>query len=171
MTTLREAGASERASRWWPHPLYGDGERWSSTSVRRALAEGDLDRRRCDARTALHAARRSRARRPARRDLGVSDGESRVVAQPGAARPRVSTPGRSRLDGTWWPAAISVGDPPAVLRRRRPPRRGPRRGLRGRPLRPDASTCSFWRACAVKATFADVGELTDQIGRDVEKTQ
>jgi riboflavin kinase/FMN adenylyltransferase len=150
-------------------PLFGDGERWSSTSVRQSLDKGDLD-----------GATRVLGRPFSLRGV-VEHGDQRgeTLGFPTANLSFPSTQalpdegvyaGAARLEGVWWAAAISVGTRPQfyedgellvevyVL--------GFEGDLYGRTL-----DVVFLERLRAQETFADVEELTAQIGRDVDKTR
>jgi riboflavin kinase/FMN adenylyltransferase len=94
-----------------PSPLFGDVERWSSTSVRSALDNGDL------------AGAESVLGHPfvLRGVVGHGDARGEGLGFPTAnltLAPHQALPGEgvyagaTKLDGSWWPAAISVGTRP-----------------------------------------------------------
>jgi riboflavin kinase / FMN adenylyltransferase len=150
-------------------PPFGEGERWSSSSVRRALESGDL----ASAERVLgrpfglrgivtHGDERGAA-------LGFPTANLALAANQGLPAEGVYA-GAARVDAEWWPAAISVGTRPQfyddgellvevhVV--------GYEGNLYGRAL--DAV---FLERLRGQETFADVDELKAQIGRDVAKTR
>ncbi|HSN03091.1 MAG TPA: bifunctional riboflavin kinase/FAD synthetase [Acidimicrobiales bacterium] len=92
--------------------LFGDGQRWSSTAVRRALAEGDVERAGVILGRAfvlrgevIHGDARGS-------DLGFPTANVAAVARQQLPLTGIYA-GAARLpDGRWWPAAISVGTRP-----------------------------------------------------------
>jgi riboflavin kinase/FMN adenylyltransferase len=150
-------------------PLFGEGERWSSTSVRDALESGDL------------ASAGKILGRPFSLRGIVEHGDQRgetlgfptanLALSSAQALPDEGVyAGAARVDGKWWPAAISVGTRPQfyedgdllvevyVL--------GFEGNLYGRTL-----DVVFLERLRAQSTFGDVQELTAQIGRDVDKTR
>lgn len=107
---LEEVGAKVGFS-VHPTSLFGDGARWSSTLVRSALAQGDLE------------IARKMLGRPftLRGEVVHGDERGRTLGFP-TANLSLSTyqqlpaegvyAGATCADGTWWPAAISVGTRP-----------------------------------------------------------
>jgi riboflavin kinase/FMN adenylyltransferase len=151
-----------------PAPLFGDTERWSSTSVRSALEVGDLE--------------------STQRILGhpfvlrgtVEHGDARgeELGFPTAnltLAPRQALPGEgvyagaTQLDGAWWAAAISVGTRPQfyedgdLLVEVHLP------GFNGDLYGADLDTV-FLSRLRDQMTFSNVSELTQQIRTDVDKT-
>jgi len=165
---LKEIGA-EKGFDVVQAPLYGDGTRWSSTSVRRALDVGDLER----ATSVLGHPFTLRG------VVGHGDDRGESLGYPTAnltVLPEQQLPmegvyaGATNLNGTWWPSAISVGTRPQfydegellvevfVL--------GFDGDLYG--LTIDVVFLSRLRA---QSRFGSVEELTQQIGRDVAQTR
>jgi riboflavin kinase/FMN adenylyltransferase len=110
VATLGEVGA-QRGFSVWPAPLYGDGERWRSTSVRAALARGDLEAARSILGrpftlrgTVVHGDERGE-------ELGYPTANLDVAAHQQLPAEGVYA-GATTRDGKWWPAAISVGTRP-----------------------------------------------------------
>jgi riboflavin kinase / FMN adenylyltransferase len=150
-------------------PTHGDGARWSSSAVRRALESGDLvETRRVRGRPFVlhgvveHGDNRGEA-------LGFPTANLSVAKEQALPAEGVYA-GALFLEGVWWPAAISVGTRPqfyedgALLVEVHVV--GFTGGLYGRAL--DAV---FLARLRDQTTFANVDELIAQIGRDVEKTQ
>lgn len=93
-------------------PIYGEGHRWSSTAVRRALSEGDLERA------------NAMLGRPftLRGVVGHGDARGAQLGFPTAnlvGAPRQQLPSQGvyagavrTTSGEWWPGAISVGQRP-----------------------------------------------------------
>jgi riboflavin kinase/FMN adenylyltransferase len=150
-------------------PTHGDGARWSSTAVRRALESGDLvEARRILGRPFMlhgvveHGDNRGEALGFPTANLGVAK-EQALPAEGVYA-------GATFLEGAWWPAAISVGTRPqfyddgALLVEVHVV------GFAGQ-LYGRALDVVFLARLRDQTTFAGVDELVAQIGRDVEKTQ
>jgi riboflavin kinase/FMN adenylyltransferase len=150
-------------------PTHGDGTRWSSSAVRRALQSGDV----VEARRVLgrpftlhgvveHGDNRGEA-------LGFPTANLSVTGEQALPTEGVYA-GATFLEGAWWPAAISVGTRPqfyddgALLVEVHVV--GFAGQLYGRAL--DVAFLAHLRA---QTTFASVDELVAQIARDVEKTQ
>lgn len=150
-------------------PLFGDVERWSSTSVREALGKGDLE----SASMVLG--------RPFSLRGVVEHGDQRgeTLGFPTAnlkLSPTQELPaegvyaGAARTGETWWPAAISVGTRPQfyedgdllvevhIV--------GYEGNLYGRAL-----DVLFFERLRGQDTFANVEKLKEQIARDVTKTR
>ena len=94
-----------------PAPLAGDGERWSSTSVRRALATGDLEAARAILGHAftlrgavVHGDQRGAALGFPTANLAL--GRYQQLPEDGVYA------GAARVGERWWPAAVSVGTRP-----------------------------------------------------------
>ncbi len=168
LQTLRAAG-EERGFDVVVAPTHGDGERWSSTSVRAALADGDLDRatsilgRPFTLRgLVVHGDERGG-------ELGFKTANLELPASQALPAEGVYA-GSLELDGSWWPAAISVGRRPQfyehgvllvevhVV--------GYEADLYGRVLDVD-----FLARLREQMTFSSEAELSTQIGLDVAKTQ
>jgi riboflavin kinase / FMN adenylyltransferase len=150
-------------------PTHGDGERWSSTAVRRALERGDV----AEARRVLgrpfvlrgvveHGDNRGEA-------LGFPTANLSVAREQALPAEGVYA-GATLLEGTWWGAAISVGTRPqfyddgALLVEIHVV--GFAGSLYGRTM-----DVVFLARLRDQTTFASVDELVAQIGRDVAKTQ
>jgi riboflavin kinase/FMN adenylyltransferase len=167
VATLREAGA-EMGFSVWPAPLHGEAERWSSTSVRKALARGDLE----EAQSVLgrpfilrgkvvHGDERGEA-------LGYPTANMALAAHQQLPAEGVYA-GETIRDGQWWPAAISLGTRPQfyddgelvvevyVL------------GFEG-DLYDSTLDVVFSTRLRDQMTFRNVNELTTQIERDVVET-
>ena len=107
---------STEGERWGflvsPSVLFGDGQRWSSTAVRRALAEGDV------ARAGVILGRpfvlRGEVIHGDARGTDLGYPTANVVVASRQELPETGIyAGAARLpDGRWWPAAISVGTRP-----------------------------------------------------------
>ncbi len=168
LATLRAAG-EEHGFDVVAAPTHGGDERWSSTSVRQALAAGDLDRAASilghpfTLRGAVvHGDERGR-------ELGFSTANLQLADRQALPDEGVYA-GAVELDGTGWPAAISVG--------RRPQYYddgdllvevhlvGYQGDLYGRRL-----DVLFLARLRGQTTFANESELSEQIGLDVAKTQ
>jgi riboflavin kinase/FMN adenylyltransferase len=106
--SLLEAQGAQRGFKVFAAPIYGAAARWSSTVVRRALADGDLELANATLGrpfvlrgTVVHGDARGG-------DLGFPTanlelGEHQQVPQTGVYA------GAARVAGSWWPAAISIG--------------------------------------------------------------
>jgi riboflavin kinase / FMN adenylyltransferase len=152
-----------------PALIYNDGQRWSSTAVRAALANGDLAR----ATTVLgrpftlrgevvHGAARGEALGFPTANLALA--ERQQLPELGIYAGAVRTP-----DATWWPAAISVGTRPqfyddaeALVEVHVA---GYRDDLYGATL-----DVSFLERLRGEMKFDSVAGLVDQIERDVVAT-
>jgi riboflavin kinase/FMN adenylyltransferase len=168
LSLLRDVGAL-RGFDVVAAPTHGDGTRWSSTAVRRALESGDVvEARRILGRPFVlhgvveHGDNRGEA-------LGFPTANLSVVREQALPAEGVYA-GAAFLDGAWWAAAISVGTRPQfyedgellvevhVV--------GYSGQLYGRPL--DVVLLARLRD---QTTFASVDGLVAQIGQDVEKSQ
>lgn len=145
-----------------------DGRPVSSTSVREALAEGDLDwpERALGRRYAVEGQVVTGAGRG--KDLGYPTANLRIpdgILIPG----RGVYAGRAAIGGRWWTAAINVGINPT---------------FGGVPLHVEAYvldfdgdlggqvlTVEFWARLRDEVRFDSPGELTRQIAEDVERTR
>jgi riboflavin kinase/FMN adenylyltransferase len=145
-----------------------DGRPVSSTSVREALAEGDLDwpeqalgRRYAVEGQVVAGAGRGKGLGYPTANLRIPDG----ILIPG----RGVYAGRAAIGGRWWAAAINVGINPT---------------FGGVPLHVEAYvldfdgnlrgqvvTVEFWARLREELRFDSPGELTRQIGQDVERTR
>ena len=167
VTMLSDVGA-ELGFDVIPAPLFGGAQRWSSTSVRRALAVGDL----ASAESVLGHAFVLRGvveHGDARgEDLGFPTANLRLSPQQALPSEGVYA-GATELDGTWWPAAISVGTRPQFYEEGEllvevhvPGFKGDLYGLE--------LDVVFLARLRDQMTFASVGELTSRIDDDVAKT-
>jgi riboflavin kinase/FMN adenylyltransferase len=150
-------------------PTHGDGDRWSSTAVRRALADGDLERaesilgRRFVLRGVVeHGDERGK-------ELGFPTANLEIAEDQALPAEGVYA-GVVTFDGVEWPAAISVGRRPQFYDDGRLLVEvyvvGFDGDLYGRAL--DVVFLSRLRA---QTTFSNEAELSAQIGRDVATTQ
>ena len=170
LATLRAAGA-ERGFDVVAAPTHGDDERWSSTSVRRALADGDLDRAAAHPRTPLHPARDRHPRRRARGRAGLSDGQPATRPGTRPSRSEGVYAGAVELDGAWRAGGDLGRAPSAVLPRRGAPRRSAPSRLRRHSLRPGARRRLSRPCCATRRPSPARRSSSEQIGRDVAQTQ
>ncbi len=107
---LREVGAERGFDVVSPSP-FGEPQRWSSTSVRRALESGDLD----TARAVLGRPFTLRAEVVHGDERGAALGfpTANLASAANQQLPKEGVyAGVARVEGTWWPAAISVGTRP-----------------------------------------------------------
>jgi riboflavin kinase / FMN adenylyltransferase len=145
-----------------------DGRRVSSTSIREALAEGDLvwpekalGRRYAVEGTVVPGAGRGKGLGFPTANLRTPDGL--LLPARGVYAGRAATAGR------WWKAAINIGTNPT---------------FGGEPFHLEAHlldfagdldaevlTVEFWARLRDEQRFASAGELSLQIGRDVERTR
>lgn len=150
-------------------PLFGDGERWSSTSVRRALEKGDLE-------SAAQVLGRPFALRGV-----VEHGDQRgeTLGFPTAnlkLSPTQELPaegvyaGAARVDAQWWPAAISLGTRPQFYEDGDLLVEVHLVGFEG-DLYGQTMDVVFLQRLRDQETFADLEKLIAQIARDVEKTR
>jgi riboflavin kinase/FMN adenylyltransferase len=168
LALLFEVGA-ERGFDVVAAPTHGEGERWSSSAVRRALESGNLDESR---RILGHpfALRGVVAHGDNRgEELGYPTANLSVMKEQALPAEGVYA-GATHIDGVWWPAAISVGTRPQfyvdgellvevhVV--------GYEGLLYGRTL-----DVVFLSRLREQTTFSSVDELVAQIGRDVEQTR
>ena len=151
-----------------PAPLYGDPERWSSTSVRRALRDGDL----VGAERVLghHFALRGEVAHGAERGKSLGYPTANLTVAPHQALPGNGVyAGATCIGERWWPAAISVGTRPQfyehgdLLVEVHVP--GYDGNLYNRNLE-----VVFLARLRAQMTFSSVEELTTQIELDVVKT-
>ncbi len=165
---LREAGV-ELGFDVVVAPTHGEGERFSSSAVRGALATGDLDEvervlgRPFTLRGVVeHGDNRGE-------ELGFPTANIAVTKDQALPTEGVYA-GATTIDDVWWPAAISIGTRPqfyedgALLVEVHVV--GYDGVLYGRQL--DVVFLAFLRA---QTTFASVEDLVVQIGRDVEQTR
>jgi len=150
-------------------PIYGAATRWSSTVVRQALRDADLDL----ANSILGRPFTLRARvvhGDARGgDLGYPT--ANLLAAPSQLLPGSAIyAGAVRLaDRSWWPAAISVGTRPQFYESGDLLVEVHVLGFDG-DLYGAEIDVAFIERLRAEMTFADVGQLVDQIARDVEQT-
>jgi riboflavin kinase/FMN adenylyltransferase len=150
-------------------PLFGDGERWSSSSVRRALEEGDLA-------SAARVLGRSFSLRGVvvhgdERGEALGFPTANLALAPSQALPAEGVyAGAARIDGEWWPAAISLGTRPQFYDNGELLVEVHVVGYQG-DLYGQTLDVVFLERLRTQETFADVDELKAQIGRDVIKTR
>jgi riboflavin kinase/FMN adenylyltransferase len=165
---LREVGAASGFD-VVAAPTHGDGTRWSSSAVRRALESGDvIEARRVLGRPFMlhgvveHGDNRGEA-------LGFPTANLSVAKEQALPAEGVYA-GATSLEGAWWPAAISIGTRPqfyddgALLVEVHVV------GFAGQ-LYGRALDVVFLEPLRDQTTFDSVEQLIAQIGRDVEKTQ
>ncbi len=165
---LREVGA-ERGFDVVAAPLSGEGERWSSTSVRRALERGDVE---AASHVLGHAfsLRGSVVHGDARgEELGYPTANL-AVAQTQALPSEGVYAGAAFLEGSWWPAAISVGTRPQFYKDGELLVEVYVLGFTGN-LYGFNLDVAFLARLREQQTFSNVKKLTAQIERDVKETQ
>jgi riboflavin kinase/FMN adenylyltransferase len=165
---LREVGA-ERGFDVVAAPLSGDGERWSSTSVRRAIERGDVEGAR---RILGHAftLRGSVVHGDARgEELGYPTANLAVGTVQALPSEGVYA-GAAYLEGAWWPAAISVGTRPQFYEGGELLVEVFVVGFTGN-LYGFNLDVAFLARLREQRTFSSVRKLTAQIERDVTETQ
>jgi len=150
-------------------PTHGDGTRWSSSAVRRALERGDLaEVRRVLGRPFMlygvveHGDNRGEA-------LGFPTANLSVAREQALPAEGVYA-GATFVEGAWWPAAISVGTRPQFYQDGALLVEVHLVGFTGQ-LYGRALDVVFLAHLRDQTTFASVVELIAQIGHDVEKTQ
>jgi riboflavin kinase/FMN adenylyltransferase len=168
LATLRAAG-EERGFDVVAAPTHGDDERWSSTSVRRALADGDLDRASLILGhpftlrgTVIHGDERGG-------ELGFPTANLRLSEQQALPSEGVYA-GAVDLDDAWWAAAISVGRRPQFYNDGDLLVEVHLVDYHGN-LYDQVLDVVFLARLRGQATFASESELSEQIGRDVAQTQ
>ena len=150
-------------------PTHGDGERWSSSAVRRALESGDL----AEARRVLgrpfvlhgvveHGDNRGEA-------LGFPTANVRVAKEQALPAEGVYA-GATFLEGVWWAAAISIGTRPQFYEDGALLVEVHVVGFAGQ-LYGLTLDVVFLARLRDQTTFDSVDELIAQIGQDVEKSQ
>lgn len=152
-----------------PAPIFGDGDRWSSTQVRQSLQSGDLARanailgRPFTLRGAVvHGDARGRDLGYPTANLGLSSRQ--ILPGVGIYAGAVRTP-----DATWWPAAISVGSRPQFYDDGRILVEVHVAGFDGDLYGHDLDVV-FLAHLRMEAVFDSIGALTSQIEHDVEQT-
>jgi riboflavin kinase/FMN adenylyltransferase len=168
VATLSEMGAEVGFDVMAP-ALFGDTERWSSTAVRRSLAAGDLS-----------GVERILGRPFALRGVVVhGDERGEALGFPTAnlkLSPHQALPdegvyaGATRLDGVWWPCALSLGTRPQFYENGELLVEAHVLGFEGN-LYDSKLEVLFLSRLRAQETFASVPELTAQIERDVKKTR
>lgn len=149
--------------------LDGAPERWSSTSVRRALGRGDLDEaRRVLGRwfglrgTVVHGDERGAS-------LGFRTANLALAAHQQLPEEGVYA-GATEIDGTWWPAAVSIGTRPQFYDEGELLVEVHVLDFTGDLYDHDLDVVFLSRLRA-QATFDSVEALTSQIERDVTQTR
>jgi riboflavin kinase/FMN adenylyltransferase len=150
-------------------PTHGDGTRWSSSAVRRALESGDLvEAGRVLGRPfVLHGAVEHGDNRG--EALGFPTANLSVAKEQALPAEGVYA-GATFLDGAWWAAAISVGTRPQFYEDGALLVEVHVVGFAGQ-LYGRALDVVFLARLRDQTTFASVDDLIAQIGRDVEKSQ
>jgi riboflavin kinase / FMN adenylyltransferase len=168
LTTLRAAG-NERGFEVVAAPTHGGDERWSSTSVRRALADGDLEHATLVLGhpftlrgTVVHGDERGG-------ELGYPTANLRLPEHQALPAEGVYA-GAVDLDDAWWAAAISVGRRPQFYDDGDLLVEVNLVGYGGN-LYDRVLDVVFLSRLRDQATFADESALSEQIGRDVAQTQ
>ena len=152
-----------------PAPIFGDGHRWSSTSVRQFLQGANLEKanqtlgRPFTLRgTVVHGAARGR-------ELGFPTANIKVDVRQILPGLGIYAGGVRTSDARWWPGAISVGTRPqfyddgSILVEVHLP------GFSG-DLYDQQLDVAFLAHLRGEMMFAGVDELASQIGRDVSET-
>jgi riboflavin kinase / FMN adenylyltransferase len=165
---LREVGATSGFD-VVAAPTHGDGTRWSSSAVRRAVASGDVvEARRVLGRPfVLHGVVEHGDNRG--EDLGFPTANLSVAKEQALPAEGVYA-GATSLEGTWWPAAISIGTRPQFYNDGALLVEVHVVGFAGQ-LYGRALDVAFLTHLRNQTTFDGVDELVAQITRDVEKTQ
>lgn len=168
VATLRDVGAETGLS-VLPAPLYGENGRWSSTSVRRALARGDLESAKSVLGhpftlrgTVVHGDERGE-------ELGYPTANLALSAHQQLPAEGVYA-GATFLEGAWWPAAISVGTRPQFYDHGELVVEVHVLGFKG-DLYHLTLDVVFLAPLRAQLTFSSVVELTAQIERDVVETR
>jgi riboflavin kinase / FMN adenylyltransferase len=168
LALLREVGAANGFD-VVAAPTHGDGTRWSSSAVRRALESGDVvEARRVLGRPfALHGVVEHGDNRG--EALGFPTANVSVTDEQALPAEGVYA-GATFLDNRWWPAAISVGTRPQFYEDGALLVEVHVVGYAGQ-LYGAAMDVAFLARLRDQSTFDGVDELIAQIGRDVVKTQ
>ncbi len=150
-------------------PTHGDTDRWSSTAVRRALADGDLARAeeilggRFTLRgTVVHGDERGE-------ELGYPTANLQLAKNQALPAEGVYA-GAVTVGGTWWPAAISIGRRPQFYDHGDLLVEVHLIGYEGN-LYDRVLDVVFLDRLRDQTTFSNEAELSEQIGRDVARTQ
>jgi len=165
---LEEVGAKVGFS-VHPTPLFGDGARWSSTLVRNALTQGDLE-----------AARKILGRpfilrgevvHGDDRGSGLGFPTANLTMPPFQQLPAEGVyAGAACVGGAWWPAAISVGTRPQFYEHGDLLVEVHLLGFKGN-LYDSSLDVVFLSRQRAQTTFVDAAALSAQIARDVAETQ
>ncbi len=168
VATLGEVGAA-LGFRVWPAPLYGDGERWSSTSVRAALARGDLEAAKSILGrpfilrgSVIHGDERGEG-------LGFPTANLDLAAHQQLPEEGVYA-GATMRDEKWWPAAISVGTRPQFYEHGALVVEVHVLDFEG-DLYDSSLDVVFLARLRAQTSFSSVDELTAQIALDVVETR
>jgi riboflavin kinase/FMN adenylyltransferase len=168
VATLGEAG-----EQWGfsvrPAPLYGDGERWSSTSVRAALTRGDLEA----AASILGRPFTLRGRVVHGDERGEGLGYPTANLDVGTHQQLPAEgvyAGATARDGKWWPAAISVGTRPQFYDHGELVVEVHALDFEG-DLYDTSLDVVFLARLRAQTTFTNVDDLTAQIALDVVETR
>lgn len=168
VATLRAAGEKDNFD-VIVAPTHGDGDRWSSTAVRRALADGDLER--AESILGRHFILRGVVEHGDERgkELGFPTANLEIAEDQALPAEGVYA-GAVAFDGADWPAAISVGRRPQFYDDGRLLVEVYVVGFDGN-LYGRALDLVFLARLRAQTTFSNEAELSAQIGRDVATTQ
>ncbi|HEV7958603.1 MAG TPA: bifunctional riboflavin kinase/FAD synthetase [Acidimicrobiales bacterium] len=150
-------------------PTHGDGDRWSSTSVRRALADGDLER--AESILGRHFVLRGVVAHGDDRgkELGFPTANLELAEDQALPAEGVYA-GAVTLEGVEWPAAISIGRRPQFYDDGKLLVEVYVVGFDGN-LYGRALDVVFLGRLRAQTSFANEAELSEQIGRDAAATQ
>ena len=150
-------------------PIYGAATRWSSTVVRQALSDGDLEL--ANATLGRPFTLRARVVHGDARGADLGYPTANLLVAPTQQLPGTAIyAGAVRMaDRSWWPAAISVGTRPQFYESGALLVEVHVVGFSGDLYGVDLDV-AFIERLRGEMTFADVGQLVEQIGRDVEQT-
>jgi len=167
VATLRVAGAAA-GFEVVAAPLFGDGERFSSTAVRRALADGDFE---LATRVLGHPfSLRGEVVHGDQRGEALGFRTANLNVAPEQALPKEGVyAGATHVSGRWWPAAISVGRRPQFYSQGALLVEVHVLGFDG-DLYNERLDAIFLTRLRDQGTFDDAQALSDQIARDVAKT-
>jgi riboflavin kinase / FMN adenylyltransferase len=150
-------------------PTHGDTDRWSSTAVRRALADGDLAR--AEEILGGRFTLRGMVVHGDERGEGLGFPTANLQLAKNQALPAEGVyAGAVTVDGTWLPAAISIGRRPQFYDHGDLLVEVHLIGYEGN-LYDRVLDVVFLDRLRDQTTFSNEAELSEQIGRDVARTQ